>query len=124
MATCTRRILQTSTIDRLLRRLIKLYVTKEGASPATAYKDAITDILHLYHNETKRRKWGPTEDYIFNTTELSTNASQEFIDEKEHEEYIKVSNINRKELPLHINDKFYFEDNRTYFSRRLKGDVF
>jgi hypothetical protein len=45
-----------------------------------------------------------------------------FDKEKRNEEYEKIKNIRRKNLPLHIHDKFLFTQSKEFFDRRLKGD--
>jgi hypothetical protein len=106
---------------RLLVRAIKIYREEDGASEPGAYRDAITDLLHLATEDKQLLKDNPgypSRGYVRN---LQDEAYSAYMEERESNEYKRMMQIPDKELPLHINESWEFDTVTQEFWKRLKG---
>lgn len=110
---------------KLIKQAIQSHLDDDGASDIGAYRDVVTEVLHLAH---KKFKTGNT--YISgrpysNRDTLKLWVCGEgfsgFEEELEEEEARKLSKIPDKKLPLHTVEEFQFESVQLMFVERLKG---
>jgi len=102
----------------LLKQAIALYLNEDGASDYGAYRDAITDVLHLAYEKFKPMKsLQPLQAF---TQGSAWEAFQEELEQKEHDEINRLHQ--QKKLPLHIHKKWFFPTSKLYFDQLLKGE--
>jgi hypothetical protein len=99
---------------RHLRQAVKAYLKKDGASTIGAYRDCVTDILHLAYKETNPKDLDTFQSMI------SSSGFEVFYEELETAEVDKVNKIPDKKLPLHSVNEFEFDVAKTQFIERLK----
>jgi hypothetical protein len=101
-----------------LRQAVKAYREGEGASVQGAFRDCVTDLLHLAH---KNRSFKDIDDDNL-YDRLCSEGYNMYLEERETAEYHKVSKIPDKKLPLHSISEFEFDSAKKLFEKRLKGD--
>jgi hypothetical protein len=106
---------------RLLKQAVKAFLEEDGASDIGAYRDCVTDILHLAYKEARAKITKPakaTLDYLNNF--ICAMGFEAFQEELENAEVNKVDKIPDKKLPLHTADEFQFPVAKNQFEERLK----
>ena len=115
----------------LLKQAVTLYYTKDGATPMGAYRDAVTDLLHLAYAQKRLRPVsgrltkGSKADRLKELDIWILQAAHSgFLEEVEQAEYDKIAKISYKELPLHMSllDTLEFDSSKEYFKKRLSGE--
>ena len=107
---------------KLLKQAVKVYLEEDGATEMGSYRDAITDLLHMAKKNKVVMKDAGDEPYPHLKFELLDSCYDIFLEESESTEYDKVVNIPARELPLHLDDKFFFDSSRKLFDERLKSN--
>jgi len=102
---------------RYLARAIKAYIEEDEASELGAYRDAITDLLHLATEDKLVMKKNPG----YPVRDLADEAYGSYMEERENNEYERMMQIPDKDLPLHMNGPWEFDTVTQEFWRRLKG---
>jgi hypothetical protein len=106
-----------------LQQAVKAYLEEDGASDMGAYRDAVTDILHLAKKDRRvfrSKAIGGSLDMLNHW--ITQSAFDGFQEELETAEVRKVRRIPQKKLALHLNDKFEFDGAIREFEERLKGE--
>jgi hypothetical protein len=101
---------------KLIKQAIKLHLTEDGASDMGAYRDVITEVLHLAKKKFKDETTLESLKY-----RITDEGFESFVEEQENNELAKVDRIPDKNLPLHSVDEFEFELSKERFIERLKG---
>lgn len=105
-----------------LRKAIQAYRDQHGATELGSYRDAVTDLLYLLEGDTKALKTLPTLKGKPDLYYILNEGHDLYVEEKLNAEIIKIDQISQEDLPLHIGDKWEFEDSRKYFEEKLKHD--
>lgn len=106
-----------------LKKALQAYINEHGASELGAYRDVVTDLLHLMREDTSIHKSQPC---LLNGKPDSRNllndawdAFQEELLNKEIEEIDK--HAAKKKLPLLVNRKWEFKEAENYYKKQLGG---
>ena len=102
---------------QLLAKAVKVYIGVDGASSLGAYRDAITDLLHLATEDKTVLKENPG----YPMQNLAIDAYGAYVEERESNEYERMMQIPDKDLPLHMNEPWEFDTVTQEFWKRLKG---
>lgn len=100
-----------------LKKALQFYEVEGGAEGGSIYRDAITDLLHLYKEDVRIPK-----NEKDNITLLSTSHSN-FLCEKEDEELQKIARIKTKDLPIYLNKTWDFPSGNDYFRERVCNEL-
>ncbi len=109
---------------RLIRQLIKLE-ENDGAEGVSAYRDVVTDLLHVFHRDTRipeKEKIALNSSLSFDTFFVG-RSFDEFLTELEDEENKQMWKIPKKKLPLYLNFSWKFESTREQFTERMKKEI-
>ena len=108
----------------LLAEAIDEFQSGDGATRLGSYRDAISDILHLAHDDKELRKEeigdGLVSVWFNKLGRTSDDGWVMFIDEKETEEMAEVEAIPLKKLPIYIGHDWMFNGSIERFEQRLK----
>jgi hypothetical protein len=106
---------------KLIRQAIKSHLVDDGASDIGAYRDVVTEVLHIAYKEVRSKTTKAaksTLDYL--NTWICSMGFEAFQEELENAEIKKVDRIPDKKLPLHTVNEFQFDVSKTQFMERLK----
>jgi hypothetical protein len=99
-----------------IEQAIRSHLDDDGASERGAYRDVITEILHL----AKKKFPNLSNEGLFHIT--CDEGYDVFMEELELMELDKLNKIPDRKLPLHSINEFEFESVKKAFEKRLKGD--
>lgn len=98
----------------LLKRALKFYEEEGGAEGHSIYRDAITDLLHMFKDDSritdKNMDW------------LLTSSHTQYSDEQGEMEQEFIDKIKTKDLPLYINKKWESPNGSYYFNERMHNE--
>lgn len=103
----------------LIREAVKLYRDEDGASEFGSYRDVVTDVLHLFRADVDatgacpQSPSGPDIRYVLDEGFVM------YLDERRTAERKHLDEIPDKELPLHLDDVWEFDENRVAFHEKL-----
>lgn len=101
-----------------LEKAIQLYLDEDGASDIGAYRDAVTDILHL-----ARKKFPRDSQFGSDLKGWILDEAWGMVEEEvTNQELEKISQTPRDDLPLLQTDDFETEAAQLELETRLKGD--
>ena len=106
-----------------IKEAVKAHIKDDGAGYLGAYRDVITEVLHLAYKDRKITK-GKKD---FNTRcmlkdMILSEGDSMFEEEVEKEEIDFISKILRRDLPTYINHEWETEAGLKMFQDRLKGN--
>jgi hypothetical protein len=110
-----------------LKRIVKKYQDIDGASRLGAFRDTVTDLMHLALDDKElnkqHRKGQAFLDWVNGTLYdmILSEGHNMFLTEKEDEEREKIEVIPKRMLLLYKTTDFNFETSKLYFENRLKG---
>jgi len=111
----------------LIKEALREYVEEDGASIHGAYVDLCTDIMHITSEDKELLEgyyqcmnWDSVWKGLNIFREISDSACQAWREEKEEEEHEKMNAIPKKDLPLHLNDKWMFQSTKDALIERLE----
>ena len=110
-----------------LKKAIQVYRKKEGATNLGSYRDAVTDFLHAAIDDPQVRKdhdqrAGSIQDWShFIEDQIIYEGKSMFYGERNLKERKLILKYPIKDLPLHINDDFEFEEHKHFLLERLKN---
>jgi len=108
---------------QLLQEAVNEYLSGDGASRLGSYRDAITDILHLAHDdEILRTEFGDPKgkDWIDEFQPIVDESVFSFEEEREIAESKKVNEIALKDLPLYIDHDWEYNSSMDRVEERLR----
>ncbi len=107
----------------LLMEAIQEYQSGDGATRLGSFRDAITDLLHLAHDdEILRAECGlDGRNWIVQTEEIAHQGAFSFEEERQEAEYKEVNEIALKDLPLYIDHNWGFDTSHDRVEERLKN---
>jgi hypothetical protein len=108
---------------KLIREAVKAHLVEDGASDLGAYRDVVTEVLHLAYHNNKLNGWERTDDFrMFLKDTLLNEAFLGFEEEVENDEMARIAKIPKTNLPLYINQVWETEAGLKMYQNRLKGN--
>jgi len=113
----------SDTACKLIKEAVKAHIKEDGASNLGAYRDVITEVLHLAYKD--RKVTNGKKD--FNTRAMMKDmilieGDSMFEEEVTNNEIEKICDIPKENLPTYINHEWETESGLQLFQQRLKGD--
>jgi hypothetical protein len=110
-----------------IKKIVKEYWDIDGASRLGAYRDAVTDLLHVAFNDKILNKedrcdrdFSDWDTFLFDS--ILGHGHGQFWEEKEQEEMELLARTPDKELLCLRMDDFNFTSTKELFEKRLKGE--
>jgi hypothetical protein len=102
---------------KLIAKAIKIHCEEDDASDIGAYRDVVTEVLHLAY---EKFKTGPYSGVDLRHW-ICSSGYDAFLEELALIELDRLNKIPDKNLPLHTVEEFEFDSTKEMFEERLKG---